>query len=125
MNANPLIAAIASVVLSALGQLSLKVGMSRAAGPTVVETAPSMLPLLVSSMMQPAVLLGLLLYGTGAILWLYVLARWDVSKAYPFVSLGFLLTLTVGVLYLGEHLSWERALGYAFISGGLILIVRS
>ena len=38
---------------------------------------------------------GFMLYGLGAIVWLGVLAKWDVSKAYPLVGLGFLLSALV------------------------------
>ena len=39
---------------------------------------------------------GLALYGLGAMVWLYVLARLPLSAAYPFVGLGFILTMVLG-----------------------------
>lgn len=125
MSTNPLIVALASIFLSALAQVALKIGMSHAlAAPTERATAP-LWRLVASGFGQPALLLGLAMYAAGALLWLYVLARWDVSKAYPLVGLGFVLTLLVGVAFLGERLSWERALGCLLVCGGLVLIVRS
>jgi drug/metabolite transporter (DMT)-like permease len=127
MTPHPLTVVIASVVVTALGQVALKIGTS-AAGTGSAGTAAgatSVLALIGSSLSQPAVWLGLLLYGTGALLWLYVLARWDLSKAYPFVSLGFVLTFTIGVVFLGERFSLERLGGCLLICGGLLLIMRS
>jgi drug/metabolite transporter (DMT)-like permease len=127
MTPHPLIVVIASVVVTALGQVALKIGTSAAgtgSGGTAAG-ATSVLALIGSSLSQPAVWLGLLLYGTGALLWLYVLARWDLSKAYPFVSLGFVLTFTIGVVFLGERFSLERLGGCLLICGGLLLIMRS
>ena len=39
---------------------------------------------------------GFGLYCLGALVWLVVLARADVSYAYPFLGLGFILTMLVG-----------------------------
>jgi drug/metabolite transporter (DMT)-like permease len=126
MSIHPLIVAVASVLLSVLAQIALKLGTSQAlAAHGVPGEAAPLLRTLTTSLTQPAVLLGFALYGAGAVLWLYVLARWDVSKAYPFVGLGFVLTLAIGTAFLGERLSWERALGCLLICGGLVLIVRS
>jgi drug/metabolite transporter (DMT)-like permease len=70
------------------------------------------------------VLSGFILYGLGAVVWLSVLAKWDVSKAYPLVGLGFVLTAIVGVL-IGEAVTLGRLLGVILISFGVILVGRS
>jgi drug/metabolite transporter (DMT)-like permease len=70
------------------------------------------------------VLGGFLLYGMGAVIWLGVLSKWDVSKAYPLVGLGFALTVVVGLIA-GEHVSPLRAGGVALICAGVFLVARS
>ena len=67
---------------------------------------------------------GFALYGIGAIVWLGVLSRWDVSKAYPLVGLGFALTAIVGAL-LGEQVTLQRFLGVALICAGVFVVGRS
>ena len=70
------------------------------------------------------IIAGFMLYGLGAVAWLAVLARWDVSKAYPLVGLGFVFTAAIGWT-IGEHVGLGRALGIALICLGVILVGRS
>src|ERR1700694_500122 len=76
-----------SVTISALAQLCLKIGMSSPLIQQAISSSVSGAIYAVAS--SPAVLGGLTLYGLGAIIWLSVLARIDVSIAYPFVSISF------------------------------------
>ncbi len=112
--------ALVSIALSVAAQFSLKRGMSGAA-PVVAD---SILQGIASSVFRPWVLVGLALYGAGAVVWLFVLARWDVSKAYPLVGLGFVLTLVVGAI-LGEAVTVARVLGVLLIAGGVYLVSAS
>jgi multidrug transporter EmrE-like cation transporter len=110
-----------SVGLSAAAQLSLKVGItaartSRAAG--VGSELGSML-------LSPMVILGLGLYGVGALLWLFVLGRVQLSLAYPFVGLGFILTMLAGALVLNEPLGFSRVAGACLIIAGCVLVART
>ncbi|WP_319586807.1 hypothetical protein [uncultured Desulfobulbus sp.] len=120
---NTLIFAVASIVLSVAAQFLLKAGMSslnlRAmlAEPLRFQTSMAIL-------LNPKVLAGFLLYGLGAIFWLAVLARWDVSKAYPLVGIGFLLTVIVGFA-LGEQVTLMRTLGVLMICAGVFIVSRS
>jgi drug/metabolite transporter (DMT)-like permease len=74
--------------------------------------------------LSPYVLLGLALYALGALVWLSVLARWDVSKAYPLVGLGFAMTLVVGLL-VGEPITLQRTVGVVSICVGVWLVAHS
>jgi len=65
-----------------------------------------------------------MLYGLGAVVWLGVLSKWEVSKAYPLVGLGFAMTAVVGML-LGEQVSLLRFAGVALICSGVVLIART
>jgi len=67
---------------------------------------------------------GFACYSTAALIWLRVLADWDVSKAYPMMGIGFVLTLLVGLLY-GEVITMSRILGVAAIFLGVILVAKS
>ena len=114
---------LVSVSCSALAQISLKHGMSQ----TTVQVAlasGSAAPVIAVVATSATVWLGLFLYGFSALIWLFVLARLDVSVAYAFVALGFLLTMTLGCLLLGEPLNEAFAISVALVAGGLVLVNR-
>jgi drug/metabolite transporter (DMT)-like permease len=115
---------LASVSLSALAQLVLKLGMS---GGRVQQTlaGDSLVASLGTVATDGRVLFGLFLYGVGAILWLWVLARTDLSFAYPFVGLGFILTMLFGYAFLGEPVGLARIAGTLLIVGGVVLVSQS
>lgn len=109
--------------MSVAAQFALKAGMS-SPGVQAVLGAPLGLHKLQTILLQPWVLTGFALYGLGAVVWLSVLARWDVSKAYPLVGLGFVLSAILGAA-LGEAVGWQRALGIALICLGVWVVARS
>jgi multidrug transporter EmrE-like cation transporter len=115
--------ALGSVGLSVLAQFALKMGMTQPGIQTIL-TQPLSLRTAQAVLSNAFIIGGLALYGLGAIIWLGVLARWDVSKAYPLVGLGFGVTVVLGVL-LGEDVTVSRALGVALICVGVILVGRS
>ncbi len=112
---------LTSVTMSALAQLCLKVGVGRAGSGQGGSTGST----LVAMLTAPYVLLGLALYGCGAIVWLFVLSRAPLSLAYPFVGMGFVFTAAIGVFVLGEQMTLGRVLGTAMIAIGCIVIARS
>ena len=112
---------IASVSLSAIAQLALKIGTSNAAAARSAGLGGEVGGLLQS----PMIFVGLGLYGFGALLWLFVLGRVPLSLAYPFVGLGFILTMLAGILYLNEGVSAARIAGTLMIALGCVLVARS
>lgn len=120
---NPLFIAITSIALSVAAQFLLKAGMSGAGVKAVLGQPLGFKPLL-TILTDKYVLLGFLLYGLGAIVWLGVLSKWDVSKAYPLVGLGFAFTVVIGFM-LGEGITITRVAGVALICAGVLLVGRS
>lgn len=118
-----LLVALCSIVLSVLAQFSLKAGMGSESVRSALAQplAPSTVLALLGS---PGVVGGFVLYGAGAVVWLSVLAQWDVSKAYPLVGLGFVLTLVIGAV-LGEQVTPARVVGVLLIAVGVWLTSRS
>lgn len=118
-----LLIAILSIALSVAAQFCLKAGVS---GDGVKEALakPHSVRTFFVIIMDRYVLGGFLLYGVGAAVWLGVLSKWDVSKAYPLVGLGFIFTAGVGYL-MGEQVSLVRAIGVMLICAGVILVGRS
>ncbi|TAK91065.1 MAG: small multi-drug resistant family protein [Burkholderiaceae bacterium] len=123
MSWNILLLIFLSVTISAVAQIALKHGMSTASvQQALMQGGADALYGVAKSLF---VWLGLALYGFGALLWLGVLARVDVSQAYPFVGLGFLLTMLFGVFLLGEAFSMMRALGTLLVLAGVFLVAKT
>jgi drug/metabolite transporter (DMT)-like permease len=111
-----------SVICGVAGQTVIKIGVSQ---PGASEAAAGFLPLVTMILRSPMVLLGLVLYGLGALAWIAVLARVDLSLAYPFLALNFFLVAVSSQFLLGEHVPMMRWLGILVICSGIILVARS
>lgn len=111
-----------SVTISAVAQVTLKQGMSSAA--VQQSLAGGWLEIVIAVASSLYVWLGLIFYALGAVLWLGVLAKADVSIAYPFVGLGFILTALFGVFLLGEAFSVIRFVGTCLVVLGIILVTQ-
>ncbi|MGH8454985.1 MAG: SMR family transporter [Nevskiales bacterium] len=66
---------------------------------------------------------GFLLYGSGFLLWLWLLRRLPLSVAFP-TAAGALIAATVlgGYVFLGEKLLVPQAVGIALILVGVVLV---
>ena len=115
--------AIISIALSVAAQFSLKAGMS-GEGVRAALAQPHSLRTLLDVLADRYVFGGFLLYGLGAVVWLGVLSKWDVSKAYPLVGPGFVFTVAIGFL-VGEQVTFPRVIGVMLICAGVFLIGRS
>jgi multidrug transporter EmrE-like cation transporter len=111
---------IVSVGLSAIAQLSMKIGMTNVRGSD--ESFVDQAILIATS---PYVIGGLSLYGLGAVLWLMVLSKIPLSTAYPLVSLGFVFVAFLSWAVLGETLPVTRLVGIGLILGGVMLVGSS
>ncbi|MBU0512443.1 MAG: multidrug resistance protein [Chloroflexi bacterium] len=107
----------ASILTAVMGQLSLKYGLSKGGGLVSNEVWRLFL--------NPYVLAGLALYGGGALAWMGVLRRVDLSLAYPFLALNFVLVPVVAHFILNEAVPAGRWVGIAVIVGGILIVARS
>lgn len=112
---------LVSVACSAVAQIALKSGMSTAAVQGALAAGEAW-PIALAIATSPLVWAGLALYGGGAVVWLFVLARVDVSVAYTFVALGFLLTMLLGWALLGEPITARKLAGTLLVMGGIWLV---
>lgn len=117
---NTWVIALLSIAMSVAAQFSLKGGMSSSKLRDALSQQCTMHTIAIM-LTNRFVIGGFILYGLGALVWLAVLARWDVSKAYPLVGLGFGLTTVVGLM-VGEQVDVSRALGVILICAGVILV---
>ena len=115
---------IFSVSLSAIAQIALKTGMSSHRIQTAIQNTTG-IGLAWDIATDWRVIFGLALYFLGALVWLLVLAKVDVTMAYPFVGLGFILTMIMGAWFLSEPVGVTRIVGTLLIVAGVALISRS
>jgi len=120
---NTLFIAIVSICLSVAAQFSMKAGLSgEDIRPLLAQ--PYSIRAFFVTLIDKYILVGFLLYGLGAVVWLRVLSKWDVSKAYPLVGLGFVFTVAIGFLA-GESVTIPRVLGVLLICAGVVLVGHS
>jgi undecaprenyl phosphate-alpha-L-ara4N flippase subunit ArnF len=115
---------ISSIVLSACGQIFMKLGMldlheiSPPNGDSYLSGILSIIPALTW------IGIGIGSYGISLLAWLGVLARYELSFAYPMLSMSYVLVYLVAVTWhrLGETTSPLKTVGILLIIIGVILI---
>lgn len=81
---------------------------------------------LVSLLVSPWFLSGLVFYGINVVLFAKALEKLPVSTAYPvFAGIGFGLLAIAGNLFFKEHLSLNQLVGLGLILAGIIIMSRS
>ena len=114
---------LASVLLAAAAQLMLKLGMSSPSVQLALGGSDRSFPRAVAAIMtSPIVLSGLFLFAVSVVIWLFVLARVDLSTAYPCVALGVVITVASGHFILGETISPTKLAGVTAVVIGVLLI---
>jgi undecaprenyl phosphate-alpha-L-ara4N flippase subunit ArnE len=99
-----------SVVLSALAQIFLKYGLTRAQKNRAGR--PALMGLLIGVIRQEFV-------------WLLGLQKLELSYAYPLVSFGYVLVSILSALFFHERVDGNRWAAIAVISIGVMLIAGS
>lgn len=74
---------------------------------------------------SPEIVLAAILIVAGTALWLSVLYRMDVSRAFPFLSLSFVLIVLLSRLWLREHVPPARWIGVVLIVFGVSFVAST
>ena len=78
-----------------------------------------------SLVVEPAFLIGFVLYALSFLTWLLALRRFEVVVIFPvFVAVGYACVVLGGYLFLGEPLSASRIGGIIVIFAGMALLFR-
>ncbi|CFX11270.1 Drug/metabolite transporter [Syntrophomonas zehnderi OL-4] len=117
---HPYFLIIISVVLGACGQVVLKMGTLK-----LSVAGLSLLEQFVKYFTSLPILAGLLLYTLSAVVWVFAIARVQLSIAYPMVASGYVLVVLLSYLLLHEPVSGLRILGLLIIVTGVIIIANS
>ena len=115
---------LTAVVISVLGQLSLKMGMNQV-GAIDGGSLGRPMETLMRVFSTPLVWLGLSCYGVSAMLWLVVLSRLDLSYAYLMLASMYVLIPLVSWLFLGERIPPMRWVGMVVVVLGVVIVARS
>lgn len=108
-----------SVFLNASAQLVLKKGMV-----SLGELHLS-LEFIIKAILNPYILGGLGIYAISIVSWLIVLAKVNVSIAYPFLSVGFIFSAIIAHFMFHEPLTLPKILGIGLICIGLVFLTFS
>src|SRR5437867_2155823 len=75
--------------------------------------------------LHPETWYGLCIYALSAVCWLWVLARAQLSLAYPILSLTFPIVLSLSAFFFAEVISPMRWAGVGIIVLGVSLLART
>ncbi|MEO0684033.1 MAG: EamA family transporter [Cyanobacteria bacterium J06649_11] len=108
-----------SVSASVTGQLFLKIG----AGKLGRVDAENVLQQILGIVTTPQLLIGLACYGIGAVVYILLLTRVNLSVAGPSASLVYVFSVLLGYFIFKESIPFVRLVGLSLIVCGVILVV--
>ena len=71
------------------------------------------------------ILLGLIAYAIGTMIWIFVLSQEALIHGYAFSALTFVLVYLGGIVLLNERIDLINGLGIVLVLPGLYLVTRS
>ncbi|MGC9504982.1 EamA family transporter [Baaleninema sp.] len=110
---------LVSILTNTLGQFLLKAGALKlgATNPT------SVMGFVVGVFLTPELLTGLVCYGLGAMAYILLLTRVNLSVAGPATALAYVTAVLLGHFVFKESLSSDRLFGIALIVCGVLIVV--
>jgi len=119
----PIILILMAVLCASCGQLFLKRGMMQVGDITL--RFRGIIPLSIKVFSSPLVWIGLISYGIGALLWLVVLSKTELSYAYPMVSISYIIVILGSIMLFNEDVSLLRWIGVILVCIGVCIVARS
>ena len=108
-----------SVSASVTGQLFLKIGAVKLGK----VNAANAISQITGIMTTPELLIGLGCYGIGAVIYILLLTRVNLSVAGPSASLVYVFSVLLGYFIFKESIPLMRLIGLSLIVCGVILVV--
>ena len=113
-----------AVFISASGNLLLKYGVSKIGSITL--SRETIVQELFKIFTNPFIIVGLIGYVFGFIVWTKVLSTTEVSRAYPaLVSSTIIMVLIGSAIFLRENVTLIKFVGVIFIVFGIYLLFRN
>ncbi|MGI8773631.1 MAG: EamA family transporter [Actinomycetota bacterium] len=116
-----LVLLLVSVGFATAGQVTLKHAMTRIGRIGQSEFAAAS-DTLVRMAKEPALWIGLTLFGISALFWLVVLSQVPLSVAYPVVGLSYVIIVAFSRVVLHEHVPLLRWIGVVVVALGIALV---
>lgn len=108
-----------AIILNALANILMKVAMLQQ------EKTTNIITLVTQSLTNPVLLLGIVSFGLALVAYCFVLAKINLSIAYPLMtSLGFLIVILASWLFLGENITKIQIVGFTCIIAGVWMVAR-
>lgn len=119
MNQKEFCLLLISILTSVSGQFFLKVGALKLGKVTSINIVSHVLKIVTT----PELLAGLGCYGLGAITYIMLLTRVELSIASPSVALIYVFSVLLGYFVFQETIPASRLVGLGFIVCGVVLVV--
>ncbi len=107
-----------SSIIFVVSQILIKYGINRL-------SERHGLSFLISALKSPFVLSGLFLSGIGAMVWLFILSKYELSYSVLVLSITYVLFLIGSQIFLGEQISLLRWIGAFLIILGVYMVTKS
>ena len=108
-----------AIILNALANILMKVAMLKQ------EKTTDLTAMVTQSLTNPVLFLGLVSFGLALVAYCFVLAKINLSIAYPLMtSLGFLIVILASWLFLGENITKIQIVGFTCIIAGVWMVAR-
>jgi drug/metabolite transporter (DMT)-like permease len=114
-----LILLLISIFAGVCGQFFLKIGALKLGKVEVGNTLNHILSIATTT----ELLVGLTCYAIGAVVYILVLTRVNLSVAAPAISLSYIFSVLLGHFWFRESVGFNQLIGLAAISIGVILVV--
>ena len=111
---------LVSCFLTAIGQVAFKYGMNIVS--PKMETAENLLFTLYIVLFNPVIILGFVSFGAGAVVWLFALAKLELSYAVPLSALTYVLVLAAGVFLFKEPFTLIKVFGTILVAVGISIL---
>jgi multidrug transporter EmrE-like cation transporter len=122
---NVILQAIPVLVFSYTGQVFMKRGASVLTGLTWEQLISQPLKVLSLIIFNWQIMLGFVLAGIGAVIYLFVLSKNDFGVIFPVLgALGFLVLPLISWLVLNETVTPGRLIGTVIIAIGMLIVAR-
>lgn len=103
----PIVLVLSSTILVSLAQVAFKMGW---------DNSP------VSFSLMKSIMLGLVMYVLGSLLFMLVLRKRDVTFVFPFMTLSYVWVMLLSAYLFGEAITLVKVLGVALIFTGVFMI---
>jgi drug/metabolite transporter (DMT)-like permease len=107
---------VLNVIFLVIGQTLFKIGTKD----KVIDSASAV----AKAVLSPPILLGLFLYAATTVLWLYVLTKMPLSRAYPIQALAYPIVVALSFFLFKEDITAIRWVGAGVIFVGIVLVAQ-